>query len=220
MPGIRVLEAFGRRDDRGGIGRALGLNKKLATLVACGNSICGNSAIAAAAPVIDAEPRDIASAIAFTAVLGVIMVLALPLALVGLGMTGAQYGVLSGLTVYAVPQVLAAAQPGGMIAVQAGKKGTVTPDPVVFHFKQNTIVLRNGGKEAYDLLRVIRYVLQLGNNLCTRGMKALVGDVCTGDEDEALEGCRSFNSTLGLCCFFYECIGDGCEIDGTYSFRH
>ena len=103
-----------------GIGRAFGLNKKLATLVACGNSICGNSAIAAAAPVIDAEPGDIASAIAFTAVLGVIMVLALPLALVGFGMTGAQYGVLSGLTVYAVPQVLAAAQPGGAIAVQTG----------------------------------------------------------------------------------------------------
>ncbi|WP_180898470.1 YeiH family protein [Martelella soudanensis] len=103
-----------------GIGRAFGLNKKLATLVACGNSICGNSAIAAAAPVIDAEPGDIASAIAFTAVLSVVMVLALPLALVGFSMTGTQYGVLSGLTVYAVPQVLAAAQPGGVIAVQTG----------------------------------------------------------------------------------------------------
>ena len=103
-----------------GIGRGLGLQHKLATLVACGNSICGNSAIAAAAPVIDAEAEDIASAIAFTAVLGVVMVLALPLALVGLGLTGAQYGVLSGLTVYAVPQVLAAAQPGGVIAVQTG----------------------------------------------------------------------------------------------------
>ncbi|WP_319517387.1 putative sulfate exporter family transporter [uncultured Martelella sp.] len=103
-----------------GIGRGLGLKHKLATLVACGNSICGNSAIAAAAPVIDAEPEDIASAIAFTAVLGVVMVLALPLALVGFGLTGPQYGVLSGLTVYAVPQVLAAAQPGGVIAVQTG----------------------------------------------------------------------------------------------------
>ncbi len=103
-----------------GIGRGLGLKHKLATLVACGNSICGNSAIAAAAPVIDAEPDDIASAIAFTAVLGVVMVLALPLALVGLGLTAPQYGVLSGLTVYAVPQVLAAAQPGGVIAVQTG----------------------------------------------------------------------------------------------------
>ncbi|TCT38830.1 YeiH family protein [Martelella mediterranea] len=102
------------------IGRGLGLKHKLATLVACGNSICGNSAIAAAAPVIDAEDDDVAAAIAFTAVLGVIMVLALPLALTGLGMTPSQYGVLSGLTVYAVPQVLAAAQPGGMIAVQTG----------------------------------------------------------------------------------------------------
>ncbi|AJY48143.1 YeiH family protein [Martelella endophytica] len=102
------------------IGRGLGLHHKLATLVACGNSICGNSAIAAAAPVIDAEAEDVAAAIAFTAVLGVIMVLALPLALIGFGMTAPQYGVLSGLTVYAVPQVLAAAQPAGTIAVQTG----------------------------------------------------------------------------------------------------
>ncbi|WP_176083715.1 putative sulfate exporter family transporter [Martelella sp. HB161492] len=102
------------------IGRGLGLHHKLATLVACGNSICGNSAIAAAAPVIDAEAEDIAAAIAFTAVLGVIMVLALPLALATLGLSPSQYGVLSGLTVYAVPQVLAAAQPGGIVAVQTG----------------------------------------------------------------------------------------------------
>src|SRR6185295_19407216 len=34
------------------IGRLLGLRKRLAILVACGNSICGNSAIAAVAPVI------------------------------------------------------------------------------------------------------------------------------------------------------------------------
>ncbi|HEU0054899.1 MAG TPA: putative sulfate exporter family transporter, partial [Longimicrobium sp.] len=36
------------------IGRALGLNPRLATLIACGNAICGNSAIAAVAPVIGA----------------------------------------------------------------------------------------------------------------------------------------------------------------------
>ncbi|MEO7367966.1 MAG: putative sulfate exporter family transporter, partial [Gemmatimonadaceae bacterium] len=37
------------------IGRALGLPHKLSVLVACGNSICGNSAIAAVAPVIHAD---------------------------------------------------------------------------------------------------------------------------------------------------------------------
>lgn len=102
------------------LGRVFGLNHKLAMLVACGNSICGNSAVAAVAPVIDAKSDDVAAAIAFTAVLGVVVVLALPMALHAFSMTGSQYGVLSGLTVYAVPQVLAAAQPGGAIAVQTG----------------------------------------------------------------------------------------------------
>ncbi|WP_259782576.1 YeiH family protein [Aestuariispira ectoiniformans] len=102
------------------LGRLFRLNRKLAMLVACGNSICGNSAVAAVAPVIGAKSDDVASAIAFTAVLGVLVVLLLPLTLHLFSMTGIEYGVLSGLTVYAVPQVLAAAQPGGAIAVQTG----------------------------------------------------------------------------------------------------
>lgn len=84
-----------------GIGRLLGLPPRMATLVACGNSICGNSAIAAAAPVIGADSKDISASIAFTAVLGVIVVLGLPLVPVPLHFNGLQYGVLAGLTVYA-----------------------------------------------------------------------------------------------------------------------
>jgi uncharacterized integral membrane protein (TIGR00698 family) len=103
-----------------GIGRTLGLRQRLALLVACGNSICGNSAIAAVAPVIGADSADVASSIAFTAVLGVIIVLALPLLIPLVGLTGTQYAVLAGLTVYAVPQVLAATAPIGVIAVQTG----------------------------------------------------------------------------------------------------
>lgn len=86
-----------------GIGRALRLPRRMAILVACGNSICGNSAIAAVAPVIGADGEDVASSIAFTAVLGVIVVLALPLAVPLIHLSGMQYGVLAGLTVYAVP---------------------------------------------------------------------------------------------------------------------
>ena len=51
-----------------GLSRMLSLPVKLSILIACGNSICGNSAIAAVAPVIGARPDDIASSIAFTAV--------------------------------------------------------------------------------------------------------------------------------------------------------
>ena len=103
-----------------GICRALGLPRRMAILVACGNSICGNSAIAAVAPVIGADGDDVASSIAFTAVLGVVVVLVLPLLVPILSLSLTQYGVLAGLTVYAVPQVLAATLPIGALANQVG----------------------------------------------------------------------------------------------------
>jgi uncharacterized integral membrane protein (TIGR00698 family) len=103
-----------------GIGRLLRLPHRMAVLIACGNAICGNSAIAAVAPVIDAEAEDVSAAIAFTAVLGVAVVLLLPLLGAALQMTDVRYGVLAGLTVYAVPQVLAATVPVGAVANQAG----------------------------------------------------------------------------------------------------
>ena len=102
------------------LGRTLGLPHKLAVLVACGNSICGNSAIAAVAPVIEAEAEHVASAIAFTAILGVVVVIGLPFLLHPLALSFYQYGVLAGLTVYAVPQVLAAAFPVSVISGQVG----------------------------------------------------------------------------------------------------
>lgn len=103
-----------------GISRALGLPRRMAILVACGNSICGNSAIAAVAPVIGAGGEDVASSIAFTAVLGVVVVLVLPLLVPLLQMSLTQYGVMAGLTVYAVPQVLAATLPIGALSNQVG----------------------------------------------------------------------------------------------------
>jgi uncharacterized integral membrane protein (TIGR00698 family) len=103
-----------------GISRLLGLPVRLAILVACGNSICGNSAIAAIAPVIGANGDDIVSSISFTAILGVVMVLGLPLLVPLLALSPTQYGILAGLTVYAVPQVLAATVPVGLISTQIG----------------------------------------------------------------------------------------------------
>lgn len=72
------------------------------------------------APVIDADGKDVAAAIAFTAVLGVVVVLALPLAVPLLSMTTVQYGVFAGMTVYAVPQVLAATASVSQVSVHIG----------------------------------------------------------------------------------------------------
>lgn len=102
------------------ISRLIGLHHRMALLIACGNSICGNSAIAAVAPVIRAHSDDVAASIAFTAVLGVIVVLGLPLLIPLLHFSNLQYGVLAGLTVYAVPQVLAATVPVSVLSANIG----------------------------------------------------------------------------------------------------
>jgi uncharacterized integral membrane protein (TIGR00698 family) len=102
------------------ISRAFGLRRRMAILVACGNAICGNSAIAAVAPVIGADGADVAASIAFTAVLGVAAVLGLPALGHLLGLSMFQYGALAGLTVYAVPQVLAATLSVSATSAQVG----------------------------------------------------------------------------------------------------
>lgn len=102
------------------LSRAAGLPKRMAMLVASGNSICGNSAIAAVAPVVGAKASDVASAIAFTAVLSVAVVLILPFLAIPLGLGAEEFGIVAGLTVYAVPQVLAATAPLGAVAMQVG----------------------------------------------------------------------------------------------------
>jgi uncharacterized integral membrane protein (TIGR00698 family) len=102
------------------VGRLLGQPPAMALLVACGNAICGNSAIAAVAPVIRAEGEDVAAAIGFTAVLGIAVVLIVPAVGALMGFDALETGALAGLTVYAVPQVLAAAAPAGAAAIQLG----------------------------------------------------------------------------------------------------
>jgi len=120
------------------VGRAAGLSTKLAVLVACGNAICGNSAIAAVAPVIGAEKNDVVASIALTAVLGVAVVLGLPLLIAPLALSHYQYGVLAGLTVYAVPQVLAAAfavsAVSGQVATAVKLARVLMLGPVVLFF--------------------------------------------------------------------------------------
>lgn len=103
-----------------GFSRMLGLSTRMSILIACGNAICGNSAIAAVAPVIRASSDDVGASISFTAILGVLSVIGLPLFIPLLNLTASQYGILAGLTVYAVPQVLAATVPIGLVSVQIG----------------------------------------------------------------------------------------------------
>lgn len=160
--GIVLLVIFGLAGSYS-VGRLMGLPHKLAVLVACGNSICGNSAIAAIAPVIGAHKEHVVSSIAFTAILGVVVVLGLPLLIHPLALNNYQYGVLAGLTVYAVPQVLAAAFP---VSVLSGQVGTLVKlvrvlmlGPVVVFFALTNRSSRDGaGTGAKPSFRLTRFV--------------------------------------------------------------
>jgi uncharacterized integral membrane protein (TIGR00698 family) len=124
------------------IGRLAGLPPRLSILVACGNSICGNSAIAAVAPAIGATSAEVAASIALTAMIGIGMVLGLPLLILPLGLSHYQYGILAGLTVYAVPQVLAAAfavsAVSGQIATVVKLARVLMLGPVVLFFSMRS----------------------------------------------------------------------------------
>lgn len=92
--------------------------KKQSILIAVGNAICGNSAIAAISNIIKASPEDVMSTIAFTSVLSIFIVLLLPLLYFTFGFNEYEYGMIVGLSVYAVPQVLAATASVGTTSMQ------------------------------------------------------------------------------------------------------
>ncbi|WP_331836803.1 YeiH family protein [Erysipelothrix piscisicarius] len=78
------------------IGKKLGLNWKLSNLISAGTGICGGSAIAAIAPVIEAEDEDIAYAMSATFLFDVLMIVLFPIMGKALGLTDMAYGLWAG----------------------------------------------------------------------------------------------------------------------------
>ena len=90
------------------IGRALGLNWKMSNLISAGTGICGGSAIAAIAPVIDADDTDIAYAMSATFLFDMAMILLFPIMGRWLGLSDIAYGLWAGTAVNDTSSVMAA----------------------------------------------------------------------------------------------------------------
>ncbi len=89
-------------------GRALGLNWKMSNLISAGTGICGGSAIAAIAPVIDADDTDIAFGMSATFIFDMIMILIFPIMGTMLGLSDMAYGLWAGTAVNDTSSVVAA----------------------------------------------------------------------------------------------------------------
>lgn len=104
------------------IGKILGVWTRTNVLIGAGTAICGNSAIVAVAPLIDAEDRDVMLSMGAINVLGLVLMFVSPLLGGWMGMSDAGYGVWAGSTVHAVPQAVAA---GFAFSEKAGGMATL-----------------------------------------------------------------------------------------------
>lgn len=101
-------------------GRLLGVDRRLAELIAAGTSICGASAVIATNTVTRGSDEDVAYAVACVTVFGSLSMLLFPVLAAALDLDPTAYGLWVGATIHEVAQVVAAAFQGGEAAGQFG----------------------------------------------------------------------------------------------------
>lgn len=104
------------------LGKLIGVDAKLAELIAAGTLICGASAVIAANTVTRAPDEDVAYAVACVTVFGSIAMFLYPLMPAALGLDAHSYGLWAGASIHEVAQVVAAAYQEGQAA---GEFGTI-----------------------------------------------------------------------------------------------
>lgn len=104
------------------IGRLCKLSSNTALLLGAGTAICGNSAIVATAPLIDAKDDEIVLSIGAVNLYGLLAMLAWPFIGSWLALSSESFGVWAGTSIHAVPQVVAA---GFAYSLDAGTLATL-----------------------------------------------------------------------------------------------
>ncbi|UZE52052.1 YeiH family protein [Rhodopseudomonas sp. P2A-2r] len=104
------------------MGRLLGVERRLAQLIAAGTSICGASAVIATNTVVRAPDEDVAYAVACVTVFGSVAMLLYPLLPGLLQLDPHAFGLWSGASIHEIAQVVAAAFQDGQ---SAGESATV-----------------------------------------------------------------------------------------------
>jgi len=151
------------------IRKLFGLNWKLSNLISAGTGICGGSAIAAIAPAIDADDKDIAFALSSTFLFDMIMVALYPIMGRLLGMTDMAYGIWAGTSVNDTASVVASgyafSEAAGDFATMVKLTRTIAIIPTVLVFayigtrqKQKELKTNSGGKKV-NILKTIPWFI-------------------------------------------------------------
>jgi uncharacterized integral membrane protein (TIGR00698 family) len=104
------------------MGKLIGVDRKLAQLIAAGTSICGASAVIATNTVTNAHDEDVAYAVACVTVFGSVAMFSYPLLPGLLHLDPHAFGLWTGASIHEIAQVVAAAFEDGQ---KAGEFGTI-----------------------------------------------------------------------------------------------
>ncbi len=151
------------------IRKLFGLNWKLSNLISAGTGICGGSAVAAIAPVIDAEDTDIAFAMSSTFLFDMVMIALYPLMGKALGMTDIAYGIWAGTSVNDTASVVASgyafSEAAGDFATMVKLTRTIAIIPTVLVFayigtrmKKKQLQAENKGQKV-NLMKIIPWFI-------------------------------------------------------------
>ena len=149
--------------------KIFGLNWKLGNLISAGTGICGGSAIAAIAPVIDADDKDIAFAMSSTFLFDMVMIALYPLMGKALGMSDIAYGIWAGTSVNDTASVVASgyafSEAAGDFATMVKLTRTIAIIPTVLVFayigtriKQKEMKEANNGQKV-NLMKIIPWFI-------------------------------------------------------------
>jgi len=149
--------------------KLFGLNWKLSNLISAGTGICGGSAVAAIAPVIDADDKDIAFAMSSTFLFDMVMIALYPLMGRALGMTDIAYGIWAGTSVNDTASVVASgyafSEAAGDFATMVKLTRTIAIIPTVLVFayigtriKQKEMKAASGGQKV-NMTKIIPWFI-------------------------------------------------------------
>lgn len=105
------------------LGKLVSLSPVLSLLLAIGTTICGTTAIAIIAPLVQAPEEETSYAIGTVALFGLLAILTYPALGHFLGMTDLSFGIFAGTAIHSTPQVVGA---GFIFSDMAGEVATAT----------------------------------------------------------------------------------------------
>lgn len=100
------------------IGRFMSMPRKLSHLIASGTAICGGSAIAAVAPTVDADSKEISMSLGLVFLLNSVALIIFPIVGHALDMTQHQFGLWSAIAIHDTSSVVGAASAYGQEALE------------------------------------------------------------------------------------------------------